>query len=189
RRSLAVAGVTAGGVRAGPILAPPSPGAQPLGRPEYRERSKFACLSPGRCARPAPSRITSPPLREAAVGGRLDPGANMAKAAPKGGVMCRTTIGAARAALALAAALVVLVVPAGATGGHVGVGFNASDISGFRPSGKVFLTGGGAYSPETASNADPESGFVHSNGGLPCLQDPGHGPPPGPLPGPGLPRA
>ena len=100
--------------------------------------------------------------------------------------MSRITIGAALAALALAAALVVLVVPAGATGGHVGVGFNASDISGFRPSGKVFLTGGGAYSPETASNADPESGFVHSNGGFRCLEDVGQGPLQGCLQGQGI---
>jgi len=59
--------------------------------------------------------------------------------------MSRTTIGATLAALALAAAFVVLVVPADAAPSRVGVGFNAPAISGFLPGGKVFLTGGGSH--------------------------------------------
>ena len=39
--------------------------------------------------------------------------------------------------------------------------FNAPDISGF-PTGAVFLTGGGAYNPDT--------GFVHSGGGFRCTE-------------------
>jgi hypothetical protein len=87
--------------------------------------------------------------------------------------MSRTTMGASLAAavVAVAAAVLVLVVPAGATSGHVGVGFNARSISGFRPGGEVFLSGGGAYDPATASDSDPESAFVRSNGGFRCLQD------------------
>jgi hypothetical protein len=100
--------------------------------------------------------------------------------------MSRTTIGASLAALALAAAFVVLVVPADAAHSRVGVGFNAPAISGFLPSGKVFLTGGGAYDPESASNLDPESGFVHSNGGFRCLEDVGQGPLQGCLGGQGI---
>src|SRR5436309_1707430 len=45
--------------------------------------------------------------------------------------------------------------------------FEVKDISGF-PSGKVFLTGGGAY--------DPESGFLHTGGGFRCLEDINQGP-------------
>ena len=59
--------------------------------------------------------------------------------------MSRTTIGAALAAVALAAALVLLVVPAGAAPGNVGFGFNARDIRGF-PTGSATLTGGGSGS-------------------------------------------
>ena len=62
--------------------------------------------------------------------------------------MSRTTIGASLAAVvALATAVLVLVVPASAASGQVGVGFNAPAISGFQPGGKVFLSGGGAYDP------------------------------------------
>jgi hypothetical protein len=43
--------------------------------------------------------------------------------------MSRTTIGASLAACALAAACVLLVVPAGAASGRVGVGFNAPAMS------------------------------------------------------------
>jgi hypothetical protein len=100
--------------------------------------------------------------------------------------MSRTTIGASLAALALAAALVVLVVPADAASGRVGVGFNAGAISGFRPGGKVFLTGGGVYAPNSASDVDSESGFVRSNGGFRCLEDVGQGPLQGCLAGQGV---
>ena len=83
--------------------------------------------------------------------------------------MSRTTIGASLATLvALAAAVLVFVVPASAASSRVGVGFIAPSISGFT-TGNVFLTGGGAYDPASASNADPESAFVHSNGGFRCI--------------------
>jgi hypothetical protein len=97
-----------------------------------------------------------------------------------------TTIAATVTVAVVAAAVLVVVASATAAGGHVGVGFNASSISGFRPSGEVFLTGGGAYDPQTASNTDPESGFVHSNGGFRCLQDVGQGPLLGCLQGEGI---
>lgn len=96
------------------------------------------------------------------------------------------TIAATVTVAVVAAALLVIVGSATAAGGQVGVGFNASSISGFRPSGEVFLTGGGAYNPQTASNTDPESGFVHSNGGFRCLQDIGQGPLLGCLQGEGI---
>ena len=44
--------------------------------------------------------------------------------------------------------------------GHSGFGFNGT-VSGF-PTGKVFLTGGGAY--------DPDSHFVHAGGGFTCIK-------------------
>jgi hypothetical protein len=91
--------------------------------------------------------------------------------------MSRTTIGAALAAVALAAALALLVVPAGAAPGNVGFGFNARDISGF-PTGSATLTGGGAY--------NPVSGFVHSAGGFRCTSDVGQGPLKGCLAGEGV---
>lgn len=47
------------------------------------------------------------------------------------------------------------------------VGFNAASIKGF-PTGEAFLTGGGAY--------DPETRFVNSAGGFRCLQDVLQGP-------------
>jgi hypothetical protein len=100
--------------------------------------------------------------------------------------MSRITIGVASAALVALAAVLVLVVPAGAASSHIGVGFNAPSISGFLPSGEVFLTGGGAYDPATASNSDPESAFVHSNGGFRCLKDVGQGPLQGCLQGQGI---
>ena len=46
-------------------------------------------------------------------------------------------------------------------------GFNAVSIKGF-PHGEVFLTGGGAYEPET--------GFLKTGGGFRCLQDVLQGP-------------
>lgn len=102
--------------------------------------------------------------------------------------MSRTAIGSSRAALVAlaAAAVLVLAVPATAASSRVGVGFNAPSISGFRPGGEVFLTGGGAYDPHTASNADPTSAFVHSSGGFRCLADVGQGPLQGCLEGQGV---
>jgi len=101
--------------------------------------------------------------------------------------MSRTTIGASLAAVvASAAAVLILVGPAGAASSNVGVGFNAASIAGFQPGGEVFLSGGGAYDPTTASNADPESAFVHSNGGFRCLNDVGQGPLRGCLQGQGV---
>lgn len=46
-------------------------------------------------------------------------------------------------------------------------GFKAASIQGFR-TGEVFLTGGGAY--------DPETGFLKTGGGFRCLQDVLQGP-------------
>jgi hypothetical protein len=46
-------------------------------------------------------------------------------------------------------------------------GFEVKSISGF-PKGEVFLTGGGAY--------DPESGFLKTGGGFRCLADIEQGP-------------
>ena len=51
---------------------------------------------------------------------------------------------------------------------NVGFGFNATDISGI--SGAVTLTGGGAYSPDSAGSTDQ---FVHSGGGFRCTSDVG----------------
>jgi hypothetical protein len=104
--------------------------------------------------------------------------------------MARTTIGASLAAVAiLAAAVLVLVGPAGAASSRVGVGFNAPSIAGFPgdfSGGRAFLTGGGAYDPTSASNTDPESAFVHSNGGFRCLADVQQGPLRGCLSGEGI---
>jgi hypothetical protein len=95
--------------------------------------------------------------------------------------MSRTTIGASLAAVVtLAATVLVLGGPAGAaSSSRVGVGFNAPSVAGFPgdfSGGKVFLTGGGDYDPKSASNADPESAFVHSSGGFRCLEDVKQGP-------------
>ena len=76
-----------------------------------------------------------------------------------------------------------------AAASHVGVGFNAPSIAGFPgdfSGGTVFLTGGGAYDPNTASNTDPESAFVHSNGGFRCLERVAQGPLKGCLAGQGV---
>jgi hypothetical protein len=101
--------------------------------------------------------------------------------------MSRTTISVSLATLVvLGATVLALVVPASAANSPDGVGFNAPSISGFLPSGEVFLTGGGAYDPTSASNADPESAFVHSNGGFRCLQAVGQGPLQGCLMGQGI---
>jgi hypothetical protein len=101
--------------------------------------------------------------------------------------MSRTTIGVSLAALVvLGATVLALVGPAGAASSRVGVGFNAPSISGFLPSGDVFLSGGGSYDPNSASNADPDGAFVHSNGGFRCLQAVGQGPLQGCLMGQGI---
>src|SRR4029453_1574008 len=90
-------------------------------------------------------------------------------------------IGASLAAVvALAATVLVLGGPAGAaSSSRVGAGFNAPSVAGLPgdfSGGKVFLTGGGAYDPKSASNADPESAFVHSSGGFRCLENVRQGP-------------
>ena len=82
------------------------------------------------------------------------------------------------AVAALAAAVLALAPSAlAAGGGRTGFGFNARDISGF-PTGAVFLTGGGAY--------DPETGFVHSAGGFRCTEAVEQGPLAGCLEGQGV---
>ena len=93
--------------------------------------------------------------------------------------MPRRTIGTRRwALLALAAAALALAASAmAAGGGQTGFGFNAGEISGF-PGGSVFLTGGGAYNPET--------GFVHSGGGFRCTTTVTQGPLAGCLAGQGV---
>ena len=104
--------------------------------------------------------------------------------------MSRTTIRASIATvIALAALALVLVVQAAAAPGHVGVGFNAPSIAGFPgdfSGGTAFLSGGGAYDPATASNAEPDNAFVHSNGGFRCLQNVEQGPLQGCLQGQGV---
>ena len=103
--------------------------------------------------------------------------------------MSRITIGVSLATVVALAAAVVLVAQATAATGHVGVGFEAPSIAGFPgdfTGGSAFLSGGGAYDPATASNTDPESAFVHSNGGFRCLQDVGQGPLQGCLKGQGV---
>lgn len=101
--------------------------------------------------------------------------------------MLRSTIATTLSTAAVAAVgVLILVTSATAAGSRVGVGFNAASISGFSPGGEVFLTGGGAYDPQSASNTDPESAFVHSNGGFRCLQNVGQGPLQGCLQGEGI---
>ena len=103
--------------------------------------------------------------------------------------MSRITIGAFLAALAALAAALLVVVPAGAASSRVGVGFNAPSIAGFPgdfSGGRAFLSGGGAYDPASASNTDPESAFVRSNGGFRCLEDVKQGPLQGCLRGQGI---
>jgi hypothetical protein len=100
------------------------------------------------------------------------------------------TIGVSLAAVAAALAAAVLVVlPASAASSRVGVGFNAPSIAGFpgdSSGGTVFLSGGGAYDPASASDRDPESAFVHSSGGFRCLEDVHQGPLQGCLQGQGI---
>lgn len=60
-------------------------------------------------------------------------------------------------------------------GGREGFGFNGT-ASGF-PTGAVFLTGGGAYDPATASNVIPtDTTFAHSGGGFRCTAAVAQGP-------------
>jgi hypothetical protein len=83
--------------------------------------------------------------------------------------MSRITIGASLATIvALAAAVLLVVVPANAESSRIGFAFNAPSIAGFS-TGKVFLTGGGAYDP--ASAVDPATSFVNSSGGFRCIED------------------
>ena len=104
--------------------------------------------------------------------------------------MSRITIGVSLATVvALAAAALVLALQATAASDHVGVGFEAPAIAGFPgdfTGGTAFLSGGGAYDPTSASNTDPESAFVHSNGGFRCLADVRQGPLQGCLQGQGV---
>lgn len=83
--------------------------------------------------------------------------------------------------LALVAAAVAAVLltmsPVSAARGHIGFGFNATDIRGF-PTGAARLTGGGSY--------DPGTGFVHSAGGFRCTSDVRQGPLTGCLAGQGV---
>jgi hypothetical protein len=81
------------------------------------------------------------------------------------------------ALVALAASLMLAPSALAAGHGRTGFGFNAGEISGF-PTGAVFLTGGGAYNPET--------GFVHSGGGFRCTAAVGQGPLTGCLAGQGV---
>jgi len=103
--------------------------------------------------------------------------------------MSRTTIGVSLATVVALVAGLALIVQASAATGHVGVGFNAPTIAGFPgdfSGGTAFLSGGGAYDPASASNDDPESAFVHSNGGFRCLADVHQGPLQGCLQGQGV---
>lgn len=104
--------------------------------------------------------------------------------------MSRTTIGASiAAALFLAAAILALVSPAGAASERIGIGFNAPSVAGFPgdfSGGSAFLTGGGAYDQNGASNTDPDNAFVRSNGGFRCLENVEQGPLKGCLAGQGV---
>src|SRR4029453_19363233 len=73
----------------------------------------------------------------------------------------------------LAAALLLLAVPASAAPANIGFGFNATDIT-----GAARLTGGGSYNPGT--------GVVQSAGGFRCTSDIGQGPLAGCLTGQGV---
>jgi hypothetical protein len=60
-------------------------------------------------------------------------------------------------------------------GGRQSFGFNGT-ASGF-PKGEVFLTGGGAYDPATATNVVPtDTTFAHSGGGFRCTDGVAQGP-------------
>jgi hypothetical protein len=77
----------------------------------------------------------------------------------------------------VAAALLVAGSALAADAGQTGFGFNADEISGF-PTGAVFLTGGGAY--------NPESGFAHTAGGFRITASVEQGPLAGGLAGQGV---
>jgi hypothetical protein len=77
----------------------------------------------------------------------------------------------------LAGVVLLSAATASAAGGHIGFGFNATDIRGF-PTGAASLTGGGSYSPGT--------GFAKSAGGFRCTSDVGQGPLAGCLTGEGV---
>ena len=92
--------------------------------------------------------------------------------------MLRSMIGKRWALLALATSALALTASALAAGNdQTGFGFNADEISGF-PTGAVFLTGGGAYNPET--------GFIHSAGGFRITATVAQGPLAGGLSGQGV---
>ena len=80
-------------------------------------------------------------------------------------------------ATAVLAAAVLMAAPASAASGHVGFGFNATEIRGF-PTGAASLTGGGSFNPGT--------GFAKSAGGFRCTSDVGQGPLAGCLAGEGV---
>ena len=79
----------------------------------------------------------------------------------------------------IAVTLALALAPSALAAGHgqIGFGFNAAEISGF-PAGAAFLTGGGAYNPET--------GFVDSTGGFRCTTAVAQGPLAGCLAGQGV---
>ena len=79
----------------------------------------------------------------------------------------RFSVGAGVFAAALLIALVVAASAAGASGRNTGFGFNANNVAGF-PTGRVFLTGGGAF--------NASSGFAHSAGGFRCTASVNQGP-------------
>ena len=93
--------------------------------------------------------------------------------------MSHNTICKRRWALVALAAAALMLAPSALAAGHgrTGFGFNAANISGF-PHGAAFLTGGGAYNPET--------GFVHSGGGFRCTETVEQGPLSGCLAGQGV---
>ncbi len=69
--------------------------------------------------------------------------------------------------LAAALALLTMASTPSQQKGNQSFGFNAASIKGFR-TGEAFLTGGGAY--------DPETGSLKTGGGFRCLQDVLQGP-------------
>ena len=89
----------------------------------------------------------------------------------------RLSVGAGVFAAALLIALVVAASAAGASGRNTGFGFNANNVAGF-PTGRVFLTGGGAF--------NASSGFAHSAGGFRCTASVNQGPLAGCLAGEGV---
>jgi hypothetical protein len=93
--------------------------------------------------------------------------------------MSNNTIPRPRWVLAALAAAALMLAPSALAAGHgnTGFGFNAGNVSGF-PTGSAFLTGGGAYNPDT--------GFVHSAGGFRCTSSVAQGPLSGCLAGQGV---